>query len=1083
MHRFAADCENERLHAHLASKGWIKECSYELDCFPKVDEVRYELKMVYNFNENSKWRPNGLRVSTVTASSTGAVQSLTSRENVRCEYCVREFTTKNGLGLHMKSAHPVEYQAVQAKSLRLGNRRWSDEERTVLANYEIEAIESGTTGSMNAYLASRLLGRTTDGIKGQRRDNKYLAILEKLRAERRTVSTSALDTDSETSVDGVDAIVSPLRICDNSQNHEGDSLRETLRGKIKVAIGKLARKSDFKAPLLVGAAKSALHSRGSSNRMMDWLNCVMEVNKRAEEVSQRNKSQVIRPGGKKVQSRKARKISEYAHIQRLFKRDPKKAAKYVLSDPVSKTTGPSAECMVDFWKNIYEHGNEHHVSQPCRNAIASESANRIWAPISAEEVKKSELVKSSASGIDGITVAQWRALPPGYRALFYNLILYKGDIGDALIMARTVFIPKKDNPTEPGDYRPISICSVVARQLHRILAGRLHKFHSFDERQRAFCNVDGTAANLLVLKSVLRDSTQGLKELHMTSIDIKKAFDSVTHDSVLEAITRLGCPTPFVKYMQSVYKRAKTVLMYKGSTEEVCVNRGVLQGDPISPIVFNYLMDQVLNKLRNDLGYTLQGTKVSCIAYADDIIILSGTMVGMQYNINLLAEALRELNLQVNVDKTRTLSLVPQSKEKKLVYLTSDRFKIDDQYIKQIGPLDTWKYLGLSMVGTIVGGVKPTLLCDLEKVKTAPMKPQQKIQLLKTFVLSRFYHTMVLGEFCGSEMRALDKIIRDSVRTWLRFPHDTPNAYFYVGCKNGGLGLPCLELDIPRIRLRRLDCLKESHLTQAIKKSKYYIDSHAKCVEKLTGVVGGVDKSDSAKYWETELESMVDTKGLTESRHCGESSSWIGHNSNRISGQDYVHYHHIRLGILPTLARRSRGSVEPRQCRFGCASSETNYHVIQTCARTQGGRILRHNRVLQILHEALRPKHKHVYREMQFWTGDGYKIPDLTLTNGHTAVVIDVHVVRGEDMAKDRLEKVMKYQNAKGLSEEIRKRLRCKEVVYEALTVSYRGIFEKSSAELLSRLRITREVMFMMCTSVLRGTWLNWHAFKKATRP
>lgn len=48
--------------------------------------------------------------------------------------------------------------------------------------------------------------------------------------------------------------------------------------------------------------------------------------------------------------------------------------------------------------------------------------------------------------------------------------------------------------------------------------------------------------------------------------------------------------------------------------------RGVLQGDPLSPILFNIAIDYVLGGLSNNIGVEYGGEKVGALAYAEDVV-------------------------------------------------------------------------------------------------------------------------------------------------------------------------------------------------------------------------------------------------------------------------------------------------------------------------------------------------------------------------------------------------------------------------------------------------------------------------------
>ena len=60
---------------------------------------------------------------------------------------------------------------------------------------------------------------------------------------------------------------------------------------------------------------------------------------------------------------------------------------------------------------------------------------------------------------------------------------------------------------------------------------------------------DGVAQNLLLLRTLISAHKEELKPLNPVFIDVKKAFDSVSHDSVLKATYRLGVPDPLLTYL------------------------------------------------------------------------------------------------------------------------------------------------------------------------------------------------------------------------------------------------------------------------------------------------------------------------------------------------------------------------------------------------------------------------------------------------------------------------------------------------------------------------------------------------------
>ena len=73
------------------------------------------------------------------------------------------------------------------------------------------------------------------------------------------------------------------------------------------------------------------------------------------------------------------------------------------------------------------------------------------------------------------------------------------------------------------------------------------------------------------------------------------------------------------------------------------VRSGVRHCSALSPAIFNIFINEIIIKLREvNTGCTINGVFVGCIMYADDLILISATVNGLQtmlnccYNVNLL---------------------------------------------------------------------------------------------------------------------------------------------------------------------------------------------------------------------------------------------------------------------------------------------------------------------------------------------------------------------------------------------------------------------------------------------------------------
>ncbi|KAG7187555.1 hypothetical protein KM043_018892, partial [Ampulex compressa] len=471
----------------------------------------------------------------------------------------------------------------------------------------------------------------------------------------------------------------------------------------------------------------------------------------------------------------------------------------------------------------------------------------------------------------------------------------------------------------------------------------------------------GCAENVLVLSTALRDAKDCLKQLHVASLDVAKAFDSVSHSAITSALRGLGLPEFFVRYIATAYRCSRTILQVRGQRSHLIeVARGVRQGDPLSSLLFSIVMDRVIKSMPYEVGYTIKEHRVNVLAYADDLILFASSKVGMQDLLRTVEEEARKYGLELNSAKCLAMSIQIAGKDKKYKVQSTSQFKVNGEYIKQLGPTEGFRYLGIRI--SPLGMDKPggTLDTELANITKAPLKPQQRLKILRCFLIPRFYHRLVLARSPLKTLRALDRQVRTAVRRWLRLPKDTPMGYFHAGCKQGGLGIPAFRTSIPGMIHARLSTMAKSSCTAA--RDAYHHPLVTAAIRRAESALTFGGKTlfrpeDRAEHWASRLHQSNDGAELREAGNVNASNTWVDAACAGIPGRDYVQYHHVRINALPTRVRVSRGRRERGTsvlCRAGCSTTETAAHVIQGCHRTHGGRILRHDAICRIAAAGLR---------------------------------------------------------------------------------------------------------------------------------
>ena len=257
-------------------------------------------------------------------------------------------------------------------------------------------------------------------------------------------------------------------------------------------------------------------------------------------------------------------------------------------------------------------------------------------------------------------------------------------------------IHKSGNKTDPGNYRGICISSCLGKFFTSILNARLNVFLEensiLNKYQIGFRHGFRTSDHLLVLKTLIDSYKLRRKPMFACFVDFRKAYDSVWREGLFFKLINYGCSKKFVTILLNMYSSVKSaVKLEQGVTPFFQSHVGVKQGCNLSPTLFNLFINDIPNLFNTTCEPVKFGdTELSCLLYADDLVIMSESESGLQYCLQKLELYTKKWKLQINLKKTKILIFGTQYQRRQFI---STKWFFGDN------PLDCvneYTYLGLT---------------------------------------------------------------------------------------------------------------------------------------------------------------------------------------------------------------------------------------------------------------------------------------------------------------------------------------------------------------------------------------------------
>ena len=419
---------------------------------------------------------------------------------------------------------------------------------------------------------------------------------------------------------------------------------------------------------------------------------------------------------------------------------------------------------VKFFSEVYHSGPRNFVQPEWIPSPSPPEMELDCSPFSESEVTqviKRMKPQSAPSPFDRIGYVIFKKCPSLLPVLvqLFNICWSQSIIPSEWKCAAIKLIPKgsaTEDATNPANFRPIALTPCIGKLFTTLLRNRWLRYMVFNKYldpslQKAFMPmVPGCTEHHLKLSSILSEAHSNHKSLAVCWLDLANAYGSVHHSLISFSLHHYHAPPQFLGIMQALYSGLNAkVITAEVETPVISLQKGVYQGDPLSVVIFNTVMNTLLDtiSLRIDLGYCFSNSprRVNILQYADDTCLVADSPASCQYLVDTVSDWLQWSGMVAKIPKCQCLSLQGSTGKLADPHLTLDGVPIPFS-------TDAVRFLGMEVqVPKNNGAARETILSKLQRmlmsIDETPLTRKQKLLLYSGGVCPRMTWHLLIQEF------------------------------------------------------------------------------------------------------------------------------------------------------------------------------------------------------------------------------------------------------------------------------------------------------------------------------------------------
>ena len=640
-----------------------------------------------------------------------------------------------------------------------------------------------------------------------------------------------------------------------------------------------------------------------------------------------------------------------------------------------------------------------------------------------------------------------------------------------MITSKTILLPKNAETEKAKNYRPIACLNII----YKLFTGILNIFIEDHCESNNILTVEqaggkkgswGCTDQLLINKMILDEVRKFKRNIFTMWFDYRKAFDSIPHTWLYEAMKLAKIPDEIVSSIRLLSEKWATEILIQ-TKETVSITDliqylcGILQGDCLSLILFVLCVNPLSHILNDCPGYMIgqngnRNTKITHLLFVDDLKTYASNRKEAMKQLEVITEFTRDIGMEFGADKCAYMNVIRGVRTP-----LKEKIFMNGLELNELEDGDSYKYLGQDENIQYDGKLnKERVVAEyfrrVRKIWNSELYSKNKVLAHNIFAVPILLPTFGILNWTKEEVEQIDIKTRKLLTLSGNFHRNSSPDRLYSPRMNEGRGLSSV-LDVFVVRMistsihlehashnnRYLMEVKRHEKDRLLRTSSLLQDSLRLTIEdedakSFSKKTRDVLKKNHVKRWTSmKQHGFVRRKQLeVNDRNEEFSEDWLKmpNMSSHVEGYVFaIQEQEINTRALQKSREHKEDDSFNNKCRYCKSAKEDLFHLLCSCSFLSASMYLpmRHNEVAKVVYNEIArkvnceikyisPKNKvWKYDETEIWWDTPIKTTPRTIHNKPDLIVwdsrmklckiIDICVPLDENVKSNEKEKRDKY--------------------------------------------------------------------------